>query len=378
MSQQSGLEGPTLSLAPAGESHFRFKISNHCGHLKIGNQQYFIMPKLGEGYLNTMLQSFVEGFKRVFSGNFGVDSSTETFDELIAHLFIGNFDANLKGRLRQGYIQESVRNYRGAGRLSVGGSIDFIYYGSRPPLWEKTRWTRNTDLNKSLRTLFYSLASRLQISQRTRSNLLEIASECADESLSGHLDFQNILTTLDRTQEQYRPILELASVLNTHLNLSDGVYKSYTLLFPSWLLFEGACRNELRKGLKQFAINDKNSFGLRVSVDSSNRLEPDLVVIDRENNYKFIGDCKYVLNESLGLKRDHLFQLNAYMSGYDVSVAYILYPGISFDRKLYRLNWGKSIEVIQIPCHDHDSFSLSLKDLAESIEMQHAFRKELA
>ena len=51
------------------KSKFRFKVHNHCGHIKIGNESYFVIPKMGEKFLETMLKAFNNPFFKSYSSD---------------------------------------------------------------------------------------------------------------------------------------------------------------------------------------------------------------------------------------------------------------------------------------------------------------------
>ena len=227
----------------------------------------------------------------------------------------------------------------------------------------KNEWSKDTKFNKALRNLFFKL-THLNLSDNTRSKLVKIGFELADSDCTGFIDYKQLLYQLDRVHENYRDLFELAVLtasLNFNTSISSGNYKSYSLLFPTWLLFEQACKSEISRLLhKEFYL--ENSFSKKVSKDSNNTIEPDIVIKNKNGDFVKIGDCKYIKNDKN--KLEHLFQLNTYMDACEYSRSFILYPtNEAYKSKSYKLNWGHSIDIITIPTNNYSDFSSSLKSL---------------
>ena len=361
----------------SNKTQFCFKVHNHCGHLKIGKTSYFIIPKMGEPFLKTMLKAFSRPSFSTYQNNLKQDDSKSYFDELIAHLFIGSFKLNLVGRARQGYVSTSINTYKSSGKISIERSKEFFVYGSKAPTWLRNEWSKNTKFNTALRSLFLNLSRCLDVSSKTKNNLAGIGIELANEDYKGHIDYKQLLHQLDRSHTNYKPLFELAVLLNFEGGISFGESKSYSLLLPTWLLFEGACKAEIASRLPNYGINidNKSSFTVRVSEDSGNILSPDIVIKDKIGNVVEIGDCKYVINEGCKLKRDHLFQLNTYMDGYSRPSSFILYPSKDYNTKSYKLNWGHRIDVVNLPTNSYEEFSKSLKIFLDDLLSLNLLRK---
>ena len=356
-------EDAIIKMQVLSKTQFRFKVHNHCGHLKIGKTPYFIIPKMGESFLKTMLKAFNRPFFSTYQNNLKQNDTKNYFDELIAHLFIGSFNRNLAGRVRQGYISKNINTYKSSGRIDIEKSKEFFAYSSKAPTWSRNEWSKDTKFNKALRSLFFNLSWCLDVTNKTKNSLAEIGLELAGSSFTGHLDYQQLLHQLDKTHSNYKPLFELAVLLNLKGGVSSGESKSYSLLLPTWFLFEGACKSEIASILPEYEINIDKSFTIRVSEDSGNILDPDIVIKDRLGKTIKIGDCKYTINEDCKLKRDHLFQLNTYMDGYNRSDSFILYPSNSYRTESYKLNWGHRILVVNLPTDSYEEFSKSLKIL---------------
>ena len=362
-------EDAVIKIRPHNNSQFKFKIHNHCGYLKIGPDSYFIIPKIGgESFLRTIFRSIVNppNFK-TYQNELTQEDTKSHFDEMIAYLFIGSFNRSLSGKVRRGYIKKNISTYKSSGKIDIDKSKEFFTYFSKPPTWSRNEWSKDTKLNKALRSLFFKL-SHLNLSNNTRSKLLKIGLELADTDYTGFIDYRQLLFQLDRVHENYRDLFELAQLvdsLNFNTGISSGPYKSYSLLLPTWLLFEQACKSEIARLLDEdFYL--ENSFSKSVSQDLKYNIQPDIVIKNKNGDFIKMGDCKYIENDKSKLK--HLFQLNTYMDACQHFRSFILYPtSETYKNKSYKLNWGHSIDIITIPTNTYDDFSSSLKELLSDL-----------
>ena len=237
----------------------------------------------------------------------------------------------------------------------------FFAYSSKPPTWSRSEWNKDTKFNKALRSLFLKLSYFLNVSNKTKSKLAKIGLELADSDYTGSIDYRQLLHQFDRTHENYRPLFELAVLLNFKAGISSGSSKSYSLLLPTWLLFEEACRSQIAKLLPE-EVHLENSFSKGVSEDSTNTtIKPDIVIKNKEEKIIKIGDCKYIRNDEC--KLEHLYQLNTYMDACQHSESFLLYPSETYKSKSYKLDWGYRINVINIPTNNYDDFSSALENL---------------
>ncbi len=364
LSLENKSEDSIIKIQVINKNQFRFKVHNHCGHIKIGNLSYFIVPKLGNDFLHTMLAAFNRPFFKEFNNDLDTSKTTTLFDEIIAYLFIGSYIRNLSGKIRSGYISERITTYKSSGKVIIDDSKEFFQYQSKAPTWEKSLWSRNTKINKAIRTLFLSLARNLDVSIKTKSKLSEIANEVCDTEYRGHLDYYALMHELDRLHQPYKPILELAINLNAAESAKSGTNRNFSLLIPTWLLFEGACKNAIASFNNNHKVNINESFTIPISDIARNILDPDIVIKSKENTVLAIGDCKYTENDDLKLKRDHMFQVNTYMDGYKLNESFILYPTKNeFKKKEFPLNWGSSIKIYTIPTSNIEDFINSLKQV---------------
>lgn len=358
-----------IKLQLYNKKQFKFKVHNHCGYLKIGPVSYFVVPKMGESFLETMFKILNRSTFSEYQNELKQDSTEKLFDEFIAYLFIGSFNRTLSGKMRKGYINKDISTYKSSGRIDIDKSKEFFAYSVKPPTWLRNEWTRNTKFNKALRTLFLDLSCRLDVSNNTKSKLVKIGLELADSNYIGHIDYQQLLHQLDRVHEGYRPLFELAVSLSLNGGISSGPYQSSSLLLQTWSLFEQACRLTISKLLShQFEVNVKISFAIKASEDTVNILRPDIVIKNKNGDFVKIGDCKY--RENSECKLEYLDQLNTYMDGYKLSKSFILYPNETIFRtktKSYRLNWGHQIDIVNIPVNNYDNFYSALKGLLNDL-----------
>ncbi|MDE0118552.1 MAG: hypothetical protein OXM55_00905 [Bdellovibrionales bacterium] len=359
-----------IKLQLYNKKQFKFKVHNHCGYLKIGPVSYFIVPKMGESFLETMFKVLNRSTFSEYQNKLKQDSTEKLFDEFIAYLFIGSFNRTLSGKMRKGYISKNISTYKSSGRIDIDKSKEFFTYSVKPPTWLRNEWTRNTKFNKALRTLFLDLSCRLDISNNTKSKLVKIGLELADSNYIGHTDYQQLLHQLDRVHESYRHLFELAVSLNLNGGISSGPYQSSSLLLQTWSLFEQACRLTISKLLSpEFEVNIKDLFARKASEDApKNVLKPDIVIKNKSGGFVKIGDCKYRRNSEC--KLEYLDQLNTYMDAYRLSKSFILYPNETIFRaktKSYRLNWGHQIDIINIPINNRDNFRSAIKGLLNDL-----------
>ena len=345
------------------KNQFRFKAHNHCGHLKIGPISYFVVPKMGESFLETMFKAFNPSGFSEYQNELKQDNTEKYFDEFIAYLFIGSFNRSLSEKIRKGYINKNFSTYKSSGKIDIDKSKEFFSYSIKPPTWSRNEWNKDTKFNKALRTLFLDLSCFLSVSNHTKNKLIKIGLELADSNYIGEIDYQQLLHQLDRIHENYKPLFELAVSLNFNGGISPGSYKSSSLLLKTWSLFEKACKITIDKLLTpQFETNLKHSFNKRFSEDTTNVLKPDIVIKNKNGNFVKIGDCKYIRNDECTL--EHLSQLNTYMDAYKLSESFILHPNETLKtKKSYRLNWGSRIDIVNIPTNNYDNFCSALKDL---------------
>ena len=358
-------EDAVIKIRPCNKNQSIFKIHNHCGYLKIGPKSYFITPKIGgELFLETIFKAIVNppNFK-TYQNELTQENTKSYFDEMIAYLFIGSFNRSLSGRVRRGYINKNISTYKSSGKIDIGKSKEFFAYFSKPPTWSRNEWSKDTKFNKALRSLFLKL-SHLNLSSDTRSRLVKIGLELADTDYTGFIDYRELLHQLDRVHENYMDLFELAGLvdtLNFNTGISSGPYKSYSLLLPTWLLFEQACKSEIARSLnEEFCL--KTSFAKQiVPQDPKYKIRPDIVIKNKTGDFiKMMGDCKYSENDKSKLR--HLFQLNTYMDACQHFKSFILYPTSKTEKiKPYPLNWGYNIDIINIPINNYKDFSSALK-----------------
>ena len=357
-----------IKVQPYSTNQFRFKVHNHCGHLKIGPKSYFIIPKVGESFLRTMFKAIVNppNFK-IYQNELKQDDTENYFNELIAYLFIGAFNRSLSGRVRKGYINKNVSTYKSSGKIDIDKSKEFFAYSIKPPTWSRSEWNKDTKFNKALRTLFLNL-SHLDVSNETKSKLVRIGLEMADSDYIGSIDYRQLLHQLDRVHENYKPLFELATLLNSNAGISSGSYKSYSLLLPTWLLFEQACQSQIAKLLPE-EVHLEISFSKKVSKASIKTvIEPDIVIKNKQGEIVKIGDCKYSINKEC--KLEHLYQLNTYMDACKHFESFILYPNeVNETVKIesYPLNWGHRIDIVNIPTNNYDNFFSALQILLSDL-----------
>lgn len=343
---------------------FQFKVHNHCGYIRIGDISYFIMPKMGEGFLKTMLQVFNRPFLNIYDNELEQNHISSYFDELIAYLFIGAYDRNLAGKIRKGYIQNIKSTYKMSGKIDLNKSKIFFEYGGQPPTWIMNQWSLNTKYNTAINSLYSTLAGKLKISNQTKSKLSKISLEASEKGYDGNIDYNHLKNGIDRLHEPYRPIFELASYFNLSGDVNGGSSKTYSLLIPTYSLFEQACKILLSQCLPNYVFNIEKSFSIRISDQTNNILKPDIIMKDSNDLTLAVGDCKYSGNESLSLEPNHLYQVNTYMSGYSLSRSFILYPSHEYGFKNCNLNWGKNIYVFKISVNDYKKFKESLEEVA--------------
>lgn len=360
-------EDAVIKVQLYNKNQFRFKVHNHCGYLKIGPNSYFVIPKMGESFLKTMFKAVFNPPSFILYQNELKQNNTKSyFDEMIAYLFIGSFNNYLSGRIRQGHISKSISTYKSSGKIDMNKSKEFFAYSSKPPTWLRNEWSKDTIFNKALRNLFLKLSYFLDVSSKTKNKLAKIGLELADSDYTGSIDYRQLLHQLDRTHENYKPLFELAVLLNFNSGISSGSSKSYSLLLPTWLLFEKACKSQITVLLSEFEVNPESSFTKRAS-EYSRIFKPDIIIKNKQGEIVKIGDCKYSINKECELKRDHLFQLNTYMDFFQHFESFILYPSETYKNESHKLDWGYKIDVINIPTNNYNDFSSALKNLLKDL-----------
>ena len=373
LSSDSG--GFALQTKIVNNQKFRFKIKNHCGHIQLGDNSYFIVPKMGKDFLHTTLKACGLPYSKYFNNKLKMHDSREFFGEFIAWIFIGAYERSLKGNIRNGYLQKTIQTYTSSGKILIERSKMFFQYSSPPPNWKKFEWSKNTNLNRAIRSLFLYLANNLEIGNKTKSKLLNIASEIADENILVHTDFQDLLQGLDHLHEAYRTLLTLAVSFNLK-GIEAGNNKSFSLLIPTWRLFEEACKNIIHQHLPSYKMNIHESFSVKATLRGPNRLKPDVVIKNANNICFFVGDCKYAENKKLELHRDHFFQVNTYMDGYGLKKSLILYPtSNSYAQKTYSMAWNPEVKiyVFNIPTGNYEDFVNGLNKVAKLIARENRF-----
>ena len=357
---------PVIKVQLYNKNQFRFKVHNHCGYLKIGSISYFVVPKMGKAFLETMFKVFNRSVFSEYQNELKQEDTSNYFDEFIAYLFIGSFNRSLSGKVRKGYINKNISTYKSSGKIDIDKSKEFFAYSIKPPTWLRSEWNRDTKFNKALKTLFLNLSCFLDVSNNTKNKLVKIGLELADSSYTGHINYQQLLHQLDRIHENYKPLFELAVSLNFNGGISSGPYKSSSLLLQTWSLFEKACKLAIADLLPhQFETNLKESFAIKFSEDITNELKPDIVIKNKNGNFFKVGDCKYIRNNEC--KLGYLDQLNTYMDAYKLSESFILYPNENFKIKAYQLKWGHQIDIVNIPINNYDDFYFALKGLLSDL-----------
>lgn len=342
------------------KSQFCFKVINHCGYIAIGKDLYFISPRLGPDFLQTVLGTTQQSRYRVSEAKMGFSTEAHIFDELIAYIFICAYEKNIKFKHRKDYVSSFISSYNSAGSLNVQASKEFLCYGTKNPVWLQHQWSHESLPNLAMGRLFRFLAQKLAISKASQIHLLEIAGQFSDADPVGFLDYTAVLESLDRSYEHYRPLFILASQLKFIAGIREGLVATQTMLFPTWFLFEEACRNEITRKVP-YTVSKSEALLLKISEGSRNFLSPDIIIRNKANQIINLGDCKYTENEDAKLIREHLFQLNTYMDACNLKRSFLLYPSKAYETKSYPLYWGKELTVIKIPMSSYREFSSAIQ-----------------
>jgi 5-methylcytosine-specific restriction enzyme subunit McrC len=225
----------------------------------------------------------------------------------------------------------------------IRGQIEFARLARRPP-WDHQslpiRYAplqRNNPLGQIVRALVAILESSSK-SARTISILRDCSTMLADVQLVPLTRGLIEQVQLSRFEEEWRPVLELASSLvagKVPTPVTSGTTMQFTLLFPLSDLFERAIRRALRAELDQYDLVleelVKNPRLLR-RADSTEviSLRPDLLVARSGTREPvLVADAKWKKLErgrAYGVQPADVYQIATYMTRHQVAKGVLIFP----------------------------------------------------
>ncbi|MEZ4939011.1 MAG: restriction endonuclease [Crocinitomicaceae bacterium] len=254
--------------------------------------------------------------------------------EVYFELFLGEVNQLLHRGLIKQYRKETGNVKALKGKLEFAGNI-------RKNLVHKERFYTTHQVYDQNHFLHQVLAKALEIiEQFTRGTRLY------DSCKRTQLDFPNVdsisisskqLNTfkLNRKSAPYGYAFELARliILNYSPDISSGREQMLSLLFDMNQLWEEYVLIQLRRYIQSQEPNFEITGQDRKPFWSSNYLQPDIVLRNKETGEKYIIDTKWKLPGTGSASMADLRQMYAYSRFWEADRAMLLYPGEEQGRK---------------------------------------------
>jgi len=361
--------------------HFKFLVRNHVGYINIEDNQYFIIPSLGEDFLKTLIPFSSGAFFNMFDGEgnthidievpgFGkglVDTSPKKgFDESVGHSYIELYEKKIQPYIRSGYLQTSVESFRSAGRLNIEKSKMFLFYGGTAPVWDTFIWEQNISINAGTRATFEILVGTLDLQMSTKIRMQKIMEEVCPVPVKIAIDYDALISNLDRTSSHYREFFELAKSFG---NKDKDEKLSYTMLVPTKVLIQSACKNVIKKCIsnKNYDLNLKFEKTINLIKGQDIHIAADITLLDKRGKCAFLGNVYAKENENLDLDLKDIFRINTLMDAYKIKHAVLIYPSDSSSNKTYTLSWGRTVTIFKLDMLSTEGFVEGLYDILEKL-----------
>lgn len=320
----------------------RIKANRYVGAVSIGGLSVQIRPKLGPEHLPAFLRYALDVRRHDTVRDARVALTDLGFVDLIALLFLDEFD----GIVQSGLIQEY--RTKDAALPAPKGRIQFGRLARIPPAAALTvpcrfdERTHDTPLNRLLLATLniltgsvtdYSLAFDLH----TRASML--SERCSSAILDGPL-LDASRTGLNRMSHYYERAVDLAELILRSMGMAAVGNETETLpgfLFDMAQLFERfvarLCHEYAPKGVAVDAqVTKRHAFTFQANPYNWKRpaLRPDIVVRDASGKIIRILDTKYkLLGKNAPPSPTDIYQVTLYSLGFsntDVTPARIIYP----------------------------------------------------
>lgn len=346
-----------------------FSSNGYCGIVSIPGLSYFITPQFGREMLDVLVPYAAEIYMKQSQAYNWIGANGDPFEESIGRLFLECYKKTIRSNIKQSFNQIQERVLRGSGVLETEKSLIYLFSGVGSPLWRRQTVDRNTYINKAVVRAFSDIIINLNLTTKTKIEIRNTIDEIGIGPSMENIDFNHAIDSLDRSNEHYRPFLNLAASLRNGATLTSGKRKSICFLMQSWRVFQQAFKNLLsyKASMANLKSNSNSTLSIRYT-NSRNRLEPDLIVFNQAKKISLIGDLKYTRNDNLLLYRENMYQVNAYMSGYGTNRACLIYPcSVGFGHKIYKLRWGKEVHVFKVPVCDDKQFNIAVSVVLEKM-----------
>lgn len=357
-----------LKIRSVSASNLTFSSNGYCGLLTIAGNAHFIIPQFGEHMLEVLLPLVFGINQKSFLNPSGLAQGGLKYADGIASIFLNAYSLIESESLRFDYNQHYTKGLLSSGALSVEKSLLFLTSGMGAPVWRQGVYEIDTKLNQAVKYVFHNLMTSFPVASRTRILIARVLSHLEGVKPTVAPDYPHLLSTLNRTTEHYKTFLEFASAFEMGMNQSGGSANSVCCLFESWRVFQQAIKNTIDLLIVggDLASNSKSGLSLEYT-EGGRRLDPDILIFNRNPSIVALGDVKYSENENLELERSNMFQMNAYMDGYNFDNSFLVYPTVNnFSHKRYDLRWGKTICVYKIPVSSYKAFMEGVKTLVQN------------
>jgi len=306
-------------LHPYFEINFKgIKPKNYCGFLSIGNQNYFIIPKITNED-NKNLNTFIYMLMYAYDINLKNENlmNAENKEHQIFELFIRLFSDALLDEFKKGvfkqYItmQENLKVLRG--KYIIEQNFNNFYHQNI--YCEFDEFSMDNELNR-----FFLYAIRVFKKFSSYSNLHRCEA-VLDEVEYLNIDFKRLNIHFDRMNSRYKKSYEVALMILQKLipMTQNNTDKSFAFLFDMAEVFEKFVGRMYKEIDSTTQLQKQGHFGSLV-------LKPDIMTATK------IIDTKYkkVKNRS-DLSVQDKYQMFVYGMNFKIQDTMLLYPRYLFD-----------------------------------------------
>ena len=286
---------------------------NYCGFLSIGDESYFIIPKItdkNDQNLNTFIYMLIYAYDINLKNEDLMEASSQ--EHHIYELFIRLFSDALLDEFKKGvfkqYItmQENLKVLRG--KYIIEKNFNNFYH--QKLYCEFDEFSMDNELNR-----FFLYAIRTFKKFSNYSNLHKCEA-ILDEVVYLNVDFKRLNLHFDRMNSRYKKSYEVALMILQKLvpMTQNSTDKSFAFLFDMAEVFEKFVGKMYKEIDSSTQLQVQRNFG-------SLQLKPDIVIADK------IIDTKYKkVNDRSDLSVQDKYQMFAYGVNFKVRETMLLYP----------------------------------------------------